>query len=57
MGGSTADEDAIRVHEVLNSTTFREELRVVENLELGIGTVKLELFMRGLRQHEPGDLG
>jgi len=39
------------MHEVIDGTTFREELRVVENLELGVGTVKLELFTRGERQY------
>jgi hypothetical protein len=37
------------MHEVINSATFREKLRVVENLELGVGSVKLELFTRGER--------
>jgi hypothetical protein len=45
------------MHEVINSTTFREELRVVENLELGVGTVKLELFTRGERQYQSEDRG
>jgi len=38
------------MHEVFDSTTFREELRVIENIELGVGTVKLELFPRSERQ-------
>jgi hypothetical protein len=37
------------MHEVINSTTFCEELWVVENLELGVGTVEFELFTRGGR--------
>jgi hypothetical protein len=45
------------MHEVINSTTFREELRVVENLEMGVGAVKLELFTRGKRQYRPEDGG